>query len=428
VPYRVTGSVVTYLQHEGDQGDLDQTGDGDASDLVLRVFNASATEADQVESELATVSTGVCTSTGDACSSPDDCGGGICHTPPGVCLVDLQTPCDANRDEEGDCPPGTTCCPLGEYCRMPEGLASTCHQDAGGSCATDADCPGSAYCDEAEQDVQRLAAPFDSDRVGAALQPGHQLLPSLGTCREDTGAACDPDPTLGQSTGCAGGLSCVRSPGDPLVGTCRRDHGPCAADSDCPVGTCALLLTTASAADQDGDTLADPIDNCPQVPNSAQDDVDGDEVGDLCDLQICGNGVREGDPAGSGEEECDDGNRTPGDGCDDQCQLEAPDCADGFDNDGDGLVDYGVWPGSDPGCASTQANARENPQCSDGFDNDFDGQVDYPADAKCRSRSDNDELRNPACGLGYELALALALLSRLEARRRKKGGHGGRAF
>lgn len=37
-----------------------------------------------------------------------------------------------------------------------------------------------------------------------------------------------------------------------------------------------------------GHSVADPFDNCPQVPNPAQTDVNGNEVGDDCDLLILG--------------------------------------------------------------------------------------------------------------------------------------------
>ncbi|MBU1036912.1 hypothetical protein KKF32_02665, partial [Patescibacteria group bacterium] len=65
-------------------------------------------------------------------------------------------------------------------------------------------------------------------------------------------------------------------------------------------------------------------------------------------------------------------------------------CADGLDNDGDGLIDYP----NDPGCSSASDNDETDPsvaQCADGLDNDGDGLIDYPNDPGCSSASDNDE-------------------------------------
>jgi hypothetical protein len=57
-----------------------------------------------------------------------------------------------------------------------------------------------------------------------------------------------------------------------------------------------------------------------------------------------------------------------------------PACADGLDNDADGLVDR-----ADPGCrGSNRGRSEVNPQCSDGIDNDEDGQIDA-ADTACQA-------------------------------------------
>jgi hypothetical protein len=62
-----------------------------------------------------------------------------------------------------------------------------------------------------------------------------------------------------------------------------------------------------------------------------------------------------------------------------------PECGDGVDNDGDGLIDYPT----DPGCAST-SSLTESPACNDGLDNDGDGVIDL-ADPGCQGASDDSE-------------------------------------
>ena len=80
-------------------------------------------------------------------------------------------------------------------------------------------------------------------------------------------------------------------------------------------------------------------------------------------------------------------------------------CANGRDDDQDGLAD---WP-ADVGCAGAgdddEADAAEAPACANGQDDDQDGQTDYPFDAGCQARGDTDEAdpaRRLACGNGRD--------------------------
>ncbi|MGH7503339.1 MAG: hypothetical protein ACREL7_16555 [Longimicrobiales bacterium] len=82
----------------------------------------------------------------------------------------------------------------------------------------------------------------------------------------------------------------------------------------------------------------------------------------------------------------------------------APICANGRDDDGDGLID---WP-SDPGCASAiddnEFNSPPAALCSNGLDDDGDGQIDYPSDPGCDDPNDNDEFDSPlpVCSNGLD--------------------------
>ena len=104
------------------------------------------------------------------------------------------------------------------------------------------------------------------------------------------------------ATTCATALDC------PAVATCRPvgmenrchlDHGSCLTNEDCPNVDCVPEPVVAASADVDQDEIADQLDNCPTTPNADQEDSDGDDIGDACDLQTCGNDVREVD------EQCD---------------------------------------------------------------------------------------------------------------------------
>jgi hypothetical protein len=105
-----------------------------------------------------------------------------------------------------------------------------------------------------------------------------------------------------------------------------------------------------SSADADGDQVDDACDNCPNHANRTQSDLDEDGHGDVCDAFLAA-------------------------------------CADGIDNDGDGLIDV-----KDPGCSDPSDLAETGSQygCDNGIDDDFDGQTDS-ADSGCHSPRDKLE-------------------------------------
>lgn len=66
-------------------------------------------------------------------------------------------------------------------------------------------------------------------------------------------------------------------------------------------------------------------------------------------------------------------------------------CADGLDNDGDGLVDYPEEPGCRSASDVNETDPFFAPTCADSIDNDGDGATDFPVDLECVASADASE-------------------------------------
>ena len=125
-------------------------------------------------------------------------------------------------------------------------------------------------------------------------------------------------------------------------------------------------------------------DNCPNVANPSQHDVDANGIGDACQTNAsCADGI-DNDKDGLIDHPSDPGCSGTADTTETDPALP---CDDGIDNDADALIDF--MPGGglhDPGCASG-TSPTENPQCDDSVDNDGDGKVDWDGNVTVSSRS-----------------------------------------
>jgi hypothetical protein len=173
-------------------------------------------------------------------------------------------------------------------------------------------------------------------------------------------------------------------------------------DYDPVAGTAFIVLSLDNRTSGGGSDI-DAVINGGPIPCADGLDNEGDGLVDF--------------PADSGCSAADDFSETGTAACD-----------DGGDNDNDGLIDYPA----DPVCAS-QASSTEYGACQDGFDNDGDGRIDYDGglsiygpgapeltapDASCAGRPTHKE-RPTYCGLGFEMAFVLPALAALRAARRR---------
>jgi len=99
--------------------------------------------------------------------------------------------------------------------------------------------------------------------------------------------------------------------------------------------------------------------------------------------------------------------------------IDQPDCSNGLDDDGDGLVDFP----NDPGCANALDNDERGApfECDNGLDDDGDGAIDFPDDSGCKSATDDSEfvaqVPNGLLGAGILTLASLRLLTRIARRR-----------
>ena len=152
--------------------------------------------------------------------------------------------------------------------------------------------------------------------------------------------------------------------------------------------------------DADNDGICAVSDNCKNLSNVSQEDIDGDDIGDICDNDIDGDNVNnEDDLSPTNPNICRD---LDNDGCDD-CSNGHDDVSnDGLDSDNDGICDNGDNDDDNDGVNDNSDSDPTNPNvCSDidndgcddclngSFDTNNDG-IDSDGDGLC-DNGDNDD-------------------------------------
>ena len=176
---------------------------------------------------------------------------------------------------------------------------------------------------------------------------------------------------------------------DDNDGVSDADEAACGTDPKDPASV---------STDADGDEICDVADNCPEIDNVGQADLDGDSVGDACDDDLDGDGAdnaREvecetdpADPANRPVDSDDDGVCDPIDNCPeadnvDQADLDEDGAGDACDDDrdGDGAPDaVELECGADPADAVSVPIDRDEDGICDARDNCLDTANEDQAD------------------------------------------------
>ena len=114
----------------------------------------------------------------------------------------------------------------------------------------------------------------------------------------------------------APGYACVCNDGYAAEGDTCVDEDGCAAHTCSAACIDVAAPGTGHLCDDDSDVFANENDNCPDIPNVNQDDLDNDDDGDVCDPDADGDLVL-------AEDDCDDFDSSS------TIRAEDPDC-DGF--------------------------------------------------------------------------------------------------
>ncbi len=272
-----------------------------------------------------------CASTKDCAKHEDGdlCNGTLyCHKATGSCRVNPatiptcpsveDTACVKNRCQAktGGCKPTaqieeTPCddgnpCSAGDRCLAGNCIAEInvcpCQKDV--DCAKHEDgnlCNGSLVC------IVKL--------VDGKVAPRCEVAPNTVVFCKQT------DPSLCTKPFCAP-LTGICSPHNANTGLGCDDGDACTESETCKTGTCSGVAVTGATCSDGNACTTDSCHKTKGCQHQAVADGSPCGAGKSCKAGVCGNV----DPCGNGKvqgaEECDDGDKKPGDGCSADCKLE----------------------------------------------------------------------------------------------------------
>lgn len=219
----------------------------------------------------------------------------------------LGSDCGAPKEEGGGCGCGCGCSVWVAYTDDGKTLSYTDDADGDGKSDDVDNCPFAANREQTDGDGDGVGDTCDNCALASNVN-------QLDTDGDKQGDSCDGDL---DGDGVLNGVdNCPAVPNASQFKTrAAADKGDaCNPDVDgdgllngapeekCPLVASAPNEVPAGAVcnrDDDGDTVSDSFDNCPGRANSDQSDLDGDKIGDACDLDMDNDGLFDKDGAGN---------------------------------------------------------------------------------------------------------------------------------
>ena len=334
---------------------------------------------------------------GCSCKQDSDCDSG-------VCIMGENGMICAKICNDGKCPPGFECVrPVGTNVQD-----KICVYRHANLCRP---CKGQSDCDVRFLDPEKFSncVPFDAEH-GFYAEHGMVGAFCLSSCSKDGSCPegykcgdddwCYPVDSDGKVTNECPCPEKFHKPEYKTRCTVKNEYGECDGERTCyekcnaptpQLGTDGTVECNEYSQDSDGDGINDNEDNCPEIPNPEQSDIDEDGYGDVCDDDMDGDGdpnltdCKQKDPKvhHGAIEKCN----SVDDDCDGETDEEgAEGCTDFYiDKDGD---DYGVE--GNYKCLCNKGDIEDYTAVQAGDCNDGDKDMNPGLKEVCGDEKDND--------------------------------------